>query len=145
MIPPLRDEIAALLPPNTFLRIDRTGQALYAAAIDEAAIAVLRQSGWTCLPAGRICLISPGLTQLVQMRQYAAPSPQWRRFAALPADEAVLPLLTALLRALEMPPTRPAYRKLEKLLRQTTAVALRSHAGGGLEICETLFDTIQPI
>lgn len=139
----LRNEIAALLPQNAFLRIDRTGRALYAAAIDETCIAQLRQAGWVCEISGRICLISPSMAHLEQMRENAAPAPQWVRFAALPADPAILPLFTAILRALEMPPTPPALQKLDKQLRQATAVALRAGTGGGLELCQTLFSNIQ--
>lgn len=138
----LRDEIAALLPPNAFLRTDRTERALYAAAMDDAAAARLQAAGWTCTPAGRIWLIAPGTAQLQALRALADPSPQWQIFADRPADERILPLLCAVLRALDMPPTPPAYRKTEKLLRQTTAVALRTGGGGGLELCETLFRKI---
>ena len=138
----LREEIAARLPQNAFLRVDRTERALYAAAMDDAAAASLQSEGWICIPAGRIQLIAPGIPQLQNLRTHAAASPQWQIFADRPADEAVLPLLSAVLRALDMPPTPPAYRKIEKLLRQTTAVALRTGGGGGLEICETLFRQI---
>lgn len=141
----LRNEIDGLLPPDTFLRIDRTGSALYAAAIEAPAIALLRKHGWTCIPAGRICMISPGVSHLERLRQCAQPSPQWQKFSTLPPDETLLPLFTALLRASEMPPTPPAHRKLEKLLRQTAATALRCHTGGGLELCETIFNSIRPI
>ena len=138
----LREEIAARLPQNAFLRVDRTERALYAAAMDDVAAKALQSGGWTCTPAGRIWLIAPGIPQLQQLRAHADASPQWQRFADRPADESVLPLLCAVLRALDMPPTPPAYRKIEKLLRQTTAGALRTGGGGGLEICETLFRQI---
>lgn len=141
----LRDEITALLPPGGFLRIDRTGNALYAAAIDDPTANALQANGWICTPAGRIYLLAPGLLHFDRLRPCACPSQQWRRFAALPTDSSLLPLLTALLRALEMPPNRPAYRKLEKQLRQATAIALRCHTGGGLELCETLFHAIKPL
>ena len=139
----LRGEIAALLPPKTFLRIDRTGRALYAAAIDDEMLLHLRESGWVCTPAGSICLIAPGAAHLEALRAHAAPSPQWQRFAALPADEALLPLLTALLRAAELPPPTAVIAQLEKQLRQAAAVALRTGAGGGLELCETLLQQIK--
>ena len=144
MIPSLRNEIESLLPAGTFLRIDRTGQALYAAAIDEATAAHLQDKGWQCTLRGRICLIAPGESHLQSLRAHASLKSQWQRFADRPADTAILPLLWALLRATEMPPTPADLRKLEKQLRQTTAVCLRTGTGGGLEICETLFRQISP-
>lgn len=139
----LRNEIAALLPQDTFLRIDRTGRALYAAAIDDTCASQLRQAGWTCKISGRICLIAPGTGYLDRMRKDAASAPQWACFAARPTDPAILPLFTAILRALEMPPTPSALQKLDKQLRQTAAIALRTGTGGGLELCQTLFSNIQ--
>jgi len=140
----LRAEIGRILPDNAFLRIDRTGRALYAIAADDAAISALRQAGWICEPAGRIWLIAPGLDHLTRMRNDVLPHPQWEIFADRPTDPAILPLFAAMLRALELPPPPSALDKLDKQLRQSAAIALRTGSGGGLELCSALFTKIKP-
>ena len=139
----LRAEVQTILPENTFLRIDRTGRALYAVAADDDALSLLTQQDWSCECAGRIHLIAPGIRHLSDMRALAHPHPQWAAFAARPADPAILPLFAALLRAMELPPAPSAYDKLEKQLRRSAAVALRTGSGGGLELCHSLFLLIQ--
>ena len=140
----LRAEIGRILPENAFLRIDRTGRALYAVAADEEAIAALRHAGWLCEPAGRIWLITPGIDHLNRLREGAPHHPQWDIFAHRPADPNILPLFAALLRALELPPTPSVLDKLDKQLRQSAAIALRTGSGGGLELCRSLFTQIKP-
>lgn len=139
----LRAEVQAILPENAFLRIDRTGQALYVVVADDLALSLLRTKGWTCECAGRVHRISPGGDHLTRMRALVDPHPQWAAFTARPTDSAILPLFSALLRALELPPVPSARNKLEKQLRQSAAVALRTGSGGGLELCHNLFTIIQ--
>lgn len=139
---PLRAGITALLPENTYIRVDRTGRALFAVAADADAIAVLTASGWQCEAAGRIALAAPGPAQLHALRGAAPHHPHTEIFRDRPDDVSLLPLLCALLRAHEMPPTPAAKNKLDKQLRQAMAVALRTGAGGGLEACHYLFATL---
>lgn len=132
----LRAEIEAALPQNAFLRIDRTSNALYAASGN---VTSLNETGWVCVPRGSVTLLSPGMGHLQLLRPLAPENPLTAAFAARPADPAVLPLLTALLRALEMPPPPSALHKLDKRLRQAMAVALREGNGGGLELCHAIY------
>lgn len=140
----LRAEIGRILPENSFVRIDRTGRALYAVAADDETVSALRLAGWLCEPAGKIWLIAPGLDHLNRMREGAPHHPQCDIFAHRPADPSILPLFAALLRALELPPTPSALNKLDKQLRQSAAIALRTGSGGGLELCRSLFTQIKP-
>ena len=132
----LRAEVVSALPEKAYLRIDRTGNALYAVSGDTTS---LRERGWQCEPRGPVTLLSPGLPQLQALRASAPAHPAAAAFAARPADPTILPLLAACLRALEMPPVPAARAKLDKQLRQAMAVALRTGTGGGLEVCHALF------
>lgn len=136
----LRAEIESILPENAFLRIDRTGNALYAAGSAPRT----ENAGWLCTPRGSITLLSPGLPQLEALRTLAPANPLTAAFAARESDPAILPLLAACLRALEMPPPPSAMARLDRQLRQAMAVALRTRSGGGLEVCHALYCLILP-
>lgn len=134
----LRAQVAALLPDGAFLRVDRTGRALYVTRSGPD-LAPLTGRGWRCAVSGTVAYIAPGLPQLEALRASDIECPFGaRRFSSLPADESVLPLFTALLAACELPPTSDRRRALEKQLRQQMAVALRTRSGGGLEVCAAL-------
>ena len=134
----LRAQVAALLPDGAFLRVDRTGRALYVTRSD-ADCAPLTARGWRCVPSGSVTHISPGLPQLEALRAPDIECPFGaQRFSALPADETILPLFTALLAACALPTTDAQRRRLEKQLRHRMAVALRTRSGGGLEVCAAL-------
>lgn len=134
-----RTEVASLLPPGAFLRVDRTARALYVTRA-EVDCAPLRSHGWRCDVSGSVAFIAPGLPQLESLRASDGEFPfGTARFASLPMDAAVLPLFTSLLRCRELPPTDAQRHKLEKQLRQHIAVALRTRGGGGLEVCAALF------
>ena len=132
----LRAEVRSALPERSFLRVDRTGSALYVVSASEHDFAA---DGWLCQNRGSILLLSPGMAHLETLRKLTPIHPLTAAFAARPADEAALPILAACLRALEMPPAPSSRTALDKQLRQAMAVALRTGSGGGLELCHALF------
>lgn len=141
----LRAEVAALLPDGAFLRVDRTGRALYVTR-SGADLTQLCQRGWRCERTESIAFLSPGRMQLDALRSQMPIHGDLflnaSRFDMLPTDEALLPLFTSLLRAHELPPVDSQLHTLEKQLRQSVALALRTHRGGGLEVCTMLFQLL---